>query len=63
MQGAIGGIFGVYSQVLIEVRLSALLEALRTGEGADLIQDALTVAWQELIEAEATGVIGGGRYR
>ena len=42
--------------------LSELLEAFRTGEGVNLIQDAVTVALQELIEAEATQVIGAGRY-
>jgi hypothetical protein len=42
--------------------LSELLEAFRTGEGVNLIQDAVRVALQELIELEAISVIGAGRY-
>jgi hypothetical protein len=42
--------------------LSELLEAFRTGEGVNLIQDAVKLALQELIEAEATQVIDTGRY-
>jgi putative transposase len=41
--------------------LSELLEAFRTGEGVNLIQDAVKLALQELIEAEATQVIDTGR--
>ena len=47
---------------LVSVCLSELLEAFRTGEGMNLIQDAVRLALQELIEAEATSVIGAGRY-
>ncbi len=47
---------------LSQSALSELLEAFRTGEGVNLIQDALQLALQELIEAEATTVIGVGRY-
>ena len=47
---------------LSQSALSELLEAFRTGEGVNLIQDALQLALQEMIEAEATTVIGAGRY-
>ena len=47
---------------LSQSALSELLEAFRAGEGVDLIRDAVRVALQELIEAEATEVIGAGRY-
>jgi len=39
-----------------------LLDALRTGDGVNLIRDAVRWVLQELIEAEATEVIGAGRY-
>jgi transposase-like protein len=47
---------------LSQSALSELLEAFRTGEGVNLIQDAVKLALQELIEAEASSVIGAGRY-
>jgi putative transposase len=47
---------------LSQSALSELLEAFRTGEGVNLIQDAVKLALQELIELEATQVIGAGRY-
>lgn len=47
---------------LSQSALSELLEAFQSGEGVSLIQDAVRVALQELIEAEATSVIGAGRY-
>jgi hypothetical protein len=34
--------------------LSELLDALRAGEGVDLIRDAVRIVLQELIELEAT---------
>ena len=42
--------------------LSELLEVFRTGQGVNLIQDAVEVALQEMIELEATAVIGADRY-
>jgi putative transposase len=42
--------------------LSDLLDALRTGEGLDLVREAVTLVCQELIEAELTQVIGADRY-
>lgn len=42
--------------------LSDLLEAFRSGEGVNLIHDAVQAALQELIEVEAASVIGAGRY-
>jgi putative transposase len=42
--------------------LSELLDALRTGDGADLVRDAVRLVLQELIELEAAEVIGAGRY-
>ena len=42
--------------------LSDLLDAFRTGEGLDLIKEAVTLVCQELIESELTSVIGAERY-
>jgi putative transposase len=42
--------------------VSELLDAFRTGEGVDLIRDAVQLVLQELIEVEATEAIGAGRY-
>lgn len=42
--------------------VSDLLDVLRTGEAVDLIRESVRVVMQELIEAEATQVIGAGRY-
>ena len=47
---------------LDESALPELLAALRAGDGVDLIRDAVRMVFQELIELEATGVIGAGRY-
>jgi len=42
--------------------LSDLLDAFRTGEGVDLVRDAVRMVMQELIETEATEQIGAARY-
>jgi len=42
--------------------VSALLDALRAGDGIDLIGDLVRLVLQELVEPEATGAIGAGRY-
>jgi putative transposase len=42
--------------------LSDLLDAFRTGEGLDLIKEAVALVCQELIESELTSVIGAERY-
>ena len=42
--------------------LSELLAAFRTGDGVDLIRDAVRLVLQELIELEATEVIGAKPY-
>jgi putative transposase len=42
--------------------VSDLLEAFRTGDGVDLIRESVRMVLQELIEAEATELIGAGRY-
>ena len=47
---------------LSESAVSDLLDAFRAGEGADLVRDAVRVVLQELIEVEATEVIGAARY-
>ena len=39
-----------------------LWEAFRAGGGGELVRDAVRLVLQELIEAEATGAIGAGRY-
>jgi putative transposase len=47
---------------LDESALPELLAALRAGDGVDLIRDAVRMVMQELIELEAAGAIGAGRY-
>jgi transposase-like protein len=42
--------------------LSDLLQAFKSGEGLDLIKEAVALVCQELIEAELTSVIGADRY-
>jgi putative transposase len=42
--------------------LSELLDAVRAGDGEDVLRDAMTLVLQELIELEAEQVIGAGRY-
>jgi putative transposase len=41
---------------------SALLAALKSSDGVDLVRDAVRLVLQELVEAEATEVIGAARY-
>ena len=64
-------ILDVYRQVpiegdltdgLVHFALSELAEVYYTGEGVELIRDSVRVAMQEMIDAEATAVIGVGRY-
>ena len=47
---------------LTQSALSELLEALRAGEGVDLIRESVRMVLQELIETEAAAVIGAARY-
>ncbi len=47
---------------LDESVLSELLAAVKAGDGSDLIRDLAQWALQQLIDTEATGVIGAGRY-
>ena len=47
---------------LDESALPELLDALRAGDGVDLIRDAVRLVMQELIELEAAEHIGAGRY-
>lgn len=42
--------------------VSALLDALRVGEGTDLVRELAQWALQQLIDADATETIGAGRY-
>lgn len=42
--------------------LSELLDAFRSGEGVDLVRDAVRLVMQELIEVEAAQQIGAARY-
>src|SRR3954447_8670238 len=66
-----GGILGVYRQVLTrrfppmalsQSVASELLEAFRAGEGMDLVRESVRLVMQELIETEASEHIGAGRY-
>src|SRR5215210_7197500 len=68
---AIGGILGVYGQVLTRrfppmalspSVASELLEAFRAGEGVDLIRESVRLVMQELVETEASQQVGAGRY-
>jgi putative transposase len=47
---------------LSQSAVSELLEAFRAGQGVDLIRESVRMVLQELIEAEATEVIGAARY-
>jgi putative transposase len=47
---------------LSQSALSELLDAFRAGDGVDLIRESVRTVLQELIEAEASEVIGAGRY-
>lgn len=47
---------------LSESAVSDLLDALRVGEGTDLVRELAQWALQQLIEAEASEKIGAGRY-
>jgi hypothetical protein len=47
---------------LSQSALSELLDAIRAGEGTDVLGDAMALILQELIELEAAQVIGAGRY-
>ncbi len=47
---------------LDESAVSDLLDALRAGEGTDLVRELAQWALQQLIEAEATAVIGAGAW-
>jgi transposase-like protein len=42
--------------------MTELLAALRAGGGLDVVREALALVLQALIDAEATEVIGAGRY-
>jgi putative transposase len=42
--------------------VSELLDAFRSGDGVDLVRDAVRLVMQELIETEATEHIGAARY-
>ena len=47
---------------LSQSALSELLDAIRAGGSADVMRDAMTLVLQQLIELEAEGAIGAGRY-
>ena len=47
---------------LSDTATAQLWETFRAGGGAELVRDAVRLVLQELIEAEATEVIGAGRY-
>jgi putative transposase len=47
---------------LDEGAMTDLLAALRAGGGLDVVREALALVLQALIDAEATEVIGAGRY-
>lgn len=47
---------------LSQSALSELLDAIRAGEGTDVLREAMALVLQELIELEAAQAIGAGRY-
>ena len=46
----------------IQSAVSDLFEAFRSGEGVDLVRESVRIVLQELIESEASAVIGADRY-
>ena len=46
----------------VQSAVSDLLEAFRAGEGVDLVRESVRIVLQELIDTEATAVIGADRY-
>ena len=42
--------------------VDALMEAIRSADGIDLVRESVRLVMQELIEADAAGVIGARRY-
>ncbi len=48
---------------LSDSAVSELFEVFRTGEGTEFIRECVRVAMQELIDTEASAVIGAGRYQ
>jgi putative transposase len=48
---------------LSQSALLEVLDALKAGESVEMIRDAVQVILQELIEAEATAVIGAERHQ
>src|SRR3954467_100690 len=53
---------GTSPMALSQSAVSELLDAFRTGEGVDLVRESVRMVMQELIEAEATELIGAGKY-
>jgi putative transposase len=53
---------GFPPMALSESAVSELLEVLRTGDAVDLIRESVRMVLQELIETEASDVIGAARY-
>ena len=47
---------------LSQSALSELLDAIRAGDGTDVLREAMTLVLQELIELEASQAIGAARY-
>ncbi|MFK5635657.1 transposase, partial [Ornithinimicrobium sp. LYQ103] len=47
---------------LSQSAVSDLLDALRAGDGVDLVRESVRMVLQELIETEAAQVIGAARY-
>jgi hypothetical protein len=47
---------------LSQSALNELLEAVRAGDGEDVLRDAMALVLQELIELEASQAIGAGGY-
>jgi transposase-like protein len=53
---------GFPPMALSESAVSELLEVLRSGDAVDLIRESVRMVLQELIETEASDVIGAARY-
>src|SRR3989304_5291569 len=68
--GATGVILSVFRpritketpMALSQSALSELLDAIRAGDGIDVMREAMALVPQELIELEAAQTIGAGRY-
>jgi hypothetical protein len=61
-RGVAGGLEETKPMALAQSAVSELLEVLRAGEAVNLVRESVRMVMQELIDNEATEVIGVARY-